>query len=143
MDGALIWSYFPHNNDTQQLYLFGSFYSTGSSNADDYNIATDDHWNHCHFCFYRRVFIGKFFRYRSGHKEIHEDFICTTTTTIATTTTTKLTTTTTTTTTTTITTTTTMLLLLLLVAVVVVLLLEYLSGIILSTKCCYQRGPAD
>ena len=74
MDGSLIWSYF-HNNDVQQLSLFDWFYSTGSSNADDYNLATDDHCNNIDFCSCKRLVIGKFFLYCSGPEEIHEAFI--------------------------------------------------------------------
>ena len=74
MDGSLIWSYF-HNNDVQQLSLFDWFYSTGSSNTDDYNLATDDHCNNFDFVHVKGWSSVSFFRYRSGHKEIHEAFI--------------------------------------------------------------------
>lgn len=65
VDGALIWPYF-HNNYIQQLCLSGWFYFTGSSNADDYNLASDDCCNNFDFCSCRWVVIGKFFRYRSA-----------------------------------------------------------------------------
>ena len=55
----------------QQLSSFDWFYSTGSSNADDHNLATDDHCNNIDFCSCERLVIGKFFLYCSGPDEIH------------------------------------------------------------------------
>lgn len=66
VDGALNWSYFLNNYIIGSCLFFVWIYSTGSSNADDYNLATDNHCNYFDFCPRRRVVIGKFLRYFSG-----------------------------------------------------------------------------
>lgn len=72
VDGALnldfrgLRSYFLNNYIIGSCLFFVWIYSTGSSNADDYNLATDNHCNYFDFCPCRRVVIGKFLRYFYG-----------------------------------------------------------------------------